>query len=272
MQRMEFHGFTNGLAIISGGIVAAILLVAVVRSIFAKDILQQAHDITGNLLSVVGTLYAVLLGLIVVDALVHFEQAVDVVQQESNTLADIFLLAGRLPAGPREQLRDTCRAYAHTVVEDEWPQMAQGQASTTARRLAFELLKGLDGFEPATESEKAVFPMLLEQMRELWDCRRERIGTARYGVPAIEWFVLIVGGAVTVLFAGLFRTQSVSLQRFLTALAALLIGLNLYLVSLFGYPFSGELTVSSRPFQVDIAIFEGHFEDVPPDERERPGQ
>ncbi len=269
---MEFHGFTTGLAIITGGIVAAICLVAAVRSIFAKEMLQQAHDITGNLLSVVGTLYAVLLGLIVVDSLVHFEHAVDVVQKESNTLADIFLLAGRLPAAPRERVQETCKAYAHRVVEDEWAQMARGQASMEARKLAFELVKSLDGFEPATESEKAVFPMLLEQMRELWDYRRERIGTAQFGVPAVEWFVLIVGGAVTVLFAGLFRTQSVSLQRFLTALAALLIGLNLYLVSLFGYPFAGELTVSSRPFQVDIAIFEGHYEDVPLQERERPAQ
>ena len=269
---MEFHGFTTGLAIITGGIVAAIALVAAVRSVFEKEILQQAHDITGNLLSVVGTLYAVLLGLIVVDSLVHFEHAVDVVQKESNTLADIFLLADRLPAAPRERVRETCKAYAHTVVEDEWSQMAQARASLEARKLAFELVKTLDGFEPTTESEKAVFPILLEQMRELWDYRRERIGTAQFGVPAVEWFVLIVGGAVTVLFAGLFRTQSVGLQRFLTALAALLIGLNLYLVSLFGYPFAGELTVSSRPFQVDIAIFEGHHEDVPQTEKHRPAR
>jgi len=55
----------------------------------------------------------------------------------------------------------------------------------------------------------------------------------------------------------LFRAESVSLQRFLTALAAVVMGLNLYLVALFGYPFSGELTVSSRPFQTDIEIFAG---------------
>lgn len=267
---MEFHGFTTGLVIITGGIVAAIVLVAAVRSLFEKEILQESHDITGNLLSVVGTLYAVLLGLIVVDSLVHFEHAVDVVQQESNTLADIFLLAGRLPAAPRERVQETCKAYAHKVVEDEWPQMARARPSLEARKLAFELVQSLDGFEPTTESEKAVFPMLLEQMRQLWDYRRERIATAEYGVPAIEWFVLILGGAVTILFAGLFRTQSVSLQRFLTALAALLIGLNLYLVSLFGYPFSGELTVSSRPFQVDIAIFEGRNANAPPPHEERP--
>jgi hypothetical protein len=266
---MEFHGFTTGLAIICGGIVAAIALVALVRKMFSKDTLRQAHDITGNLLSVVGTLYAVLLGLIVVDALVRFEHAIDVVQQESNALADIFLLADRLPKPERGRLQETCKTYARQVVEDEWPLMATGHVSMAARKTAFDLARSLDGFEPATESQKVVYPMLLEQIRQLWDYRRERVGTAEFGIPAVEWFVLVVGGAVTVLFGGLFRAESVSLQRFLTALAALLIGLNLYLVSLFGYPFSGELTVSSRPFEVDIAIFEGRFDGMPIHPRER---
>jgi hypothetical protein len=149
------------------------------------------------------------------------------------------------------------------VVEEEWPAMARGRASPAARQTAFALARSLDGFEPVTESQKAVFPMLLEQIRELWDFRRERVGTAEFGIPAVEWFVLVIGGAVTVIFAGLFRAESVSLQRFITALTALVMGLNLYLVSLFGYPFSGELTVSSRPFQTDIAIFEGRAPDMP---------
>ena len=258
---MEFHGFTTGMVIICGGIVAAVGLVAAVRKLFSKEILRQAHDITGNLLSVVGTLYAVLLGLVVVDALVRFESAIDVVQQESNALADVFLLSERLPAGQRERIQGLCRTYAHQVVEEEWPAMTHGRASPAARKTAFALARSLDGFEPETESQKAVFPMLLEQIRELWDYRRERIGTAEFGIPAVEWFVLVIGGAVTLLFAGLFRAESVSLQRFLTILAALVMGLNLYLVSLFGYPFSGELTVSSRPFQTDIAIFEGRLKD-----------
>ena len=141
---MEFHGFTTGLAIICGGIVAAIALVALVRKMFSKDTLRQAHDITGNLLSVVGTLYAVLLGLIVVDALVRFEHAIDVVQQESNALADIFLLANRLPKPERGRLQETCKTYARQVVGDEWPLMATGHASMAARKTAFDLARCLD--------------------------------------------------------------------------------------------------------------------------------
>ena len=263
---MEVHGYRSGAAIILGGIVASLLLVALARKLYTKEKLLQAHDLTGNLLSVVGTLYAVLLGLVVVDALVRFEHATDVVQQESNSLADVFLLADRLPEPPRTRLRDCCKTYARQVVDEEWPLMRRGLASDAARRTAVALSQALDGFEPAAESHKAVFPMLLEQIRQVWDCRRERIGTAQHGIPAIEWIVLVVGGAVTVLFGGLFCAQSVSLQRLLTALTAMLIGLNLYLVSLFGYPFAGELTVSSRPFATDIAIFEGRADEPGPAE------
>lgn len=264
---MEFHGIGNGVLIILVAIAAALVLVALGRKLYPKDKLQQAHDLTGNLLSVVGTLYAVLLGLVVVDALVRFEDAIDVVQEESNALADIFLLADRLPEPQQGTIRDACKTYARQVVDLEWPLMARGQVSADARHTAFTLAKSLHGFEPATESQKAVYPMIVEQIRELWDCRRERAGTATTGIPPIEWFVLIAGAAVTVLFAGLFSAHSVSLQRFLTALTAVIIGLNLYLVSLFGYPFAGELTVSSRPFQVDIAIFEGRFDAASAPER-----
>jgi hypothetical protein len=41
------------------------------------------------------------------------------------------------------------------------------------------------------------------------------------------------------------------------------IGLNLYLVCLFGYPFAGELSVSTRPFDVDIDVFRGAYDASP---------
>jgi hypothetical protein len=39
-------------------------------------------------------------------------------------------------------------------------------------------------------------------------------------------------------------------------MVALLIALNLYLVILFGNPFSGDLHVESEPFQTDLEISE----------------
>ena len=98
------------------------------------------------MLSMVGTLYAVLLGLVVVDAMVRFERAIDGVQGESTRLADVFLLAERFPEPQQERIQDLCRAYAAEVVEREWPLMSMGRSSLAARRIALKLTRSIDDF------------------------------------------------------------------------------------------------------------------------------
>jgi len=187
----------------------------------------------------------------------------DGVQEESNCLADIFLLSGRFPEPHRSRLTALCRTYAQDVVDVEWPLMRDATMSVEARTAALEISRALETFEPTTEGEKAAFPMILEQMRELWNHRRDRSNAVEYGIPVIEWVALLIGAAVTLFFAGLFSVERARLQYLLTALTALVISLNLYLVSLFGYPFAGELSVSKRPFLLDIGLFEGKFEAEP---------
>jgi len=254
---MIYSGCWNGIAIVVVGILAALGLVSVTRRLFSIAELQDGHDSTSALLAIVGTLYAVLLGLVVVDAMIRFDKACDCVQMESNCLADIFLLADGLPEPYRENIQETCRTYATQVVELEWPRMERAQMSVEARMTALSLAQSLHGFEPVTEADKIIYPSLLEQIRELWDRRRDRAGTAEYGIPVVEWVALVVGAAVTIFLGSLLHVGSRRLKLVVTAMTALVIGLNLYLICLFGYPFAGELSVSDRPFRVDIAIFDG---------------
>ena len=257
---MNYTGCWNGIAIIGGAILVSLAVVALARRLFPHEELRQGHDATGNLLAVVGTLYAVLLGLVVVDAMSRFEQAMGVVQLESNCLADVYLMAARLPEPQRDRVQNLCRVYAEQVVTLEWPAMERAEMSMDARRTALTLAQSLNDFEPQTEAHKTVYPFLLEKISELWDMRRDRGGTALYGIPAVEWVSLILGAVVTIFFAGLFSVGNARLQMVVTTLTALVIGLNLYLVCLFGYPFAGELSVSSRPFDVDIDVFRGVYD------------
>ena len=66
---------------------------------------------------------------------------------------------------------------------------------------------------------------------------------------------------IAIVFTGLFAIDHSRLHALLTALAALVMVLNLYLVSLFGYPFQGDLRVSDLPFRVDIGLFDGIYDD-----------
>ena len=259
---MNYTGCWNGIAIVGGAILVALAVVALARRLFPHEALRQGHDATGNLLAVVGTLYAVLLGLIVV-ALARFERAMDVVQLESNCLADVYLIAARLPEPQRARVQNLCRVYAEQVVTLEWPAMERAQMNMDARRTALALAQSLDDFEPQTEAHKTVYPFVLEKISKLWDMRRNRGGTALYGIPAVEWVSLILGAVVTIFFAGLFSVGNARLQMVVTTLTALVIGLNLYLVCLFGYPFAGELSVSTRPFDIDLDVFRGMYDARP---------
>src|SRR5271154_3929045 len=64
--------------------------------------LAKCHDVGGSLLSVIGTMYAVLLGLIIVDSMGKFEVAKQNAQQEANALADVFFLANQYPEKSKE--------------------------------------------------------------------------------------------------------------------------------------------------------------------------
>jgi hypothetical protein len=72
----------------------------------------------------------------------------------------------------------------------------------------------------------------------------------------VEWFVLILGGIVTVVFTYFFGIESLKVQVMMTVMVSLLISLNLYLVILFGAPFSGDLQVSPEALHVDKLIFD----------------
>jgi len=265
---VEYTGCWNGIAIVVSGMVAALTAVAIARWLFSADALRMGHEATGNVLAIVGTLYAVLLGLIVVDAMTHFEKAMDIVQSESNSLADTYLLAERLPEPQRNRVQGLCRDYAEQVVKLEWPAMERARMSVAARRTALALALSLNDFEPQTEVHKTVYPNILEEIEDLWDRRRERAGMAEYGIPMVEWTSLILGGIVTMFFTGLFTTGDMRLQIVITTLAALVISLNLYIVCLLAYPFAGELSVSKRPFEIDLAVFNGVYDDRPAHEGE----
>lgn len=231
--------------------------VFIIRRRFELDRLRHFHDVSGNIFGVAGTLYAVLLGLVVVEALETFSTAQVTVEKESDALVNIFVLSSRLPAEKAEKVHSLCLTYTREVAEKEWPLMDHGRNDPEARDLTHRMLREIADVEPTTENQKAVYPLLLAQGMELRDQRRLRLTIATHGLPTVEWIVLCIGAIVTVTFTYFFRLDSFRVQLTFTGMVALMIALNLYLVVLFSNPFSGDLHVEPEPFFADLGIFEG---------------
>lgn len=256
---MGLDSYIIGVPLIIFLAAVSVVGLVVVRKVFHLDKIKQCHEVGGYLLSVVGTMYAVLLGLVVVDAMTKFQSARSVFESECNSLADVFILAGSLPEPKSTNIRQLCTNYAKEVVEVEWETQKNGQVDEAARRAAIALMKEIADYEPHTENHKAIYPKMLDEACQLWDDRRARTNLAQYGVPGVEWTVLIIGGIATVVFTYFFGVESIKAQAVMTAMVSLLISLNMYLVLLFGAPFSGDLHIGSDAMKVDQQIFEGQF-------------
>lgn len=253
---LNIENYLSGSLMIALFVLGSIGGVMLMRRYFDHDRLKHYHDVAGNMLSVGGTLYAVLLGLVVVDAMETFENARFTVDREANALANVYLLAEPFPAEKSARVRTLCRDYAAAVVNYEWPLMSQGQIHAQSRDLSLSLVHEIAQFEPATENLKAVYPLIMQQALELRDERRARTSMALYRLPVIEWIVLCTGAVITIVFTYFFRLESHRIQLAMTGMVALLIALNLYLIVLFAAPYSGDLRVKPDPIVKDLDAFD----------------
>lgn len=236
---------------------ASIAGLLAVRRLVDFEKLRASHEVGGYLLSVVGTLYGVVLGLVVVDAMQHYQAASEIVVRESNNLADVYILSKQLPEPRRSQVRNLCRGYAEQVLDTEWQQMRCSTYCAVARGKAVGLMEALMNFEPKTENEKAIYPQLIQEASQFWQNRQARINIASKGLPPAEWTALIVGALILVVFTYLFGLENLRLQILMTTLVSMLISLNFILLLLFAYPFSGDLALAPDAFHSLQEIFMG---------------
>ena len=233
----------------------SVLGMMLVRKRVGVKRLAALHEVSGDMLSVVGTLYAVLLGFVVVDAMTHMQEMRITVEQEANAVANVYLASDGLPENISVRMQKHCKDYVTVVTEKEWSSMKRGEAIDDAHVITWKLWREAVNLQCDTEGEGAVKDRLLEELSNLSDNRRTRLVMAVHGVAPTMWVFLIIGGVLTVVFTYFFGLESTRAQALMTGLVAVTLSLNLFLVYLFGYPFRGDVAVYPDAFELDKKIF-----------------
>lgn len=245
-----------GIVVIASIILSNIGLLLVRRWV-PSDAVKPSHEVGGYLFAALATLYAVLLGLIVVDAMGKFQEAGHIAEQESNCVARIFFLAEQLPNESRQKIQGLCKKYVQLVVDKEWDAMNNKQYCPEARSTALTLLRSVFSVRPTNEAENAIYAAAIDQVGDMWTARRARILMATRSLPEFEWFVVLSGGIATVIFTYFFGTEQLRVQIAMTSMVTFLISLNIILLWMFGQPFHGDSRVLPDSFRGDIRIFDG---------------
>jgi len=203
--------------------------------------LRGNNEVAGFKFAVIGVLYAVLLAFVVIIAWERFHDAENALAREAGATATINRLAGGLDETSAATLRTDLSAYLNSVLRDDWPAMVRGHSSAVYDRVI--------RYHPADPHDSNVQAELLGELDQVTRARRERLVMAEGSVPAVIWFVLFLGAALTISFTFFFGTENLIAQSLMTGILAAIILSAVLVVIALDRPYTGAIVVSKEPIR-----------------------
>jgi hypothetical protein len=225
----------------------AVGLMLITRFHYGADRLKENNEVAGFKYAVVGVLYAVLLAFVVIAVWETYSYTEDSVRNEAKAAIDLYHVASALP-GDGSPVREAVQRYTQSVYDNSWDSMALGGRSEIVGRNLRALNQAVLALEPESPKERVLFQDALGLLTLITDNRNERLDSATGSVPGVLWFVLIVGGMITVGYPAFFASSNLYAQVLMTGSLAALLALTLFLGIAFDFPFTGDPHISKEPF------------------------
>jgi hypothetical protein len=226
----------------------AVGLMLLSRYVYGVSRLSQNNEVAGFKFAVVGVFYAVTLAFVVIAVWEDYRDTQTAVRNEAKAAVDLFRVAEALPE-EGSAIREALVTYVKDVRDDAWRTMAVGERSLVVGEDLRKLNAAVFALAPKDDRETALYHHALVLLSVISDNRNERIDSANGSVPPILWFVLIVGGAITLGYPAFFAATNVVAQILMTASLAALVAMSLLLGLAFDFPFTGDPHISEDPFK-----------------------
>lgn len=230
-----------------GSCTAFALLCAAVAHRFGWSVHHDDIDSATALHALASIVYAVALGLLVVNAQTQHDRVEVAVGAEASRLGDLYRDITALEPAARAPIETLVKRYVDAVIEDEWPASRQGRASELAERAVDALALRVITLRADTAEHAVVHKTLIDDVDVIMDARQTRLLVGKQGMSRATWMVVILGAMVTLGFAGLFPLRPAHRVAIMT-LTASIFGLMLFLVISMNLPLRGPVAVTPEAF------------------------
>ncbi|MFC5827533.1 DUF4239 domain-containing protein [Nonomuraea insulae] len=232
------------------------LVAYVVGRVVSAQTRQDFRDGSGLVSGIVGTLFAISVGLVVVAAWNQVNTAAQTTSTEASNLVDVYWYSRSLPETQQATLRHLADEYAAAVIREEWPLMAEQHALSAGAWRSIEQLRAFfQTIEPRSSAESARYGQAMSRIQAVLDARRARAQMADSGVPALLWIALGGCGLIAVLPSIVCGSPVRKVHISMAAVVGGLVGMVLFLVYQLDFPFSGGVSISPAAFEQALDRF-----------------
>jgi len=240
---------SQNIAVVVITVLASLVAMAGLNRLWPRGMRYRYNNLIGWQLTILGTTYAVILGFMLYAVWTNLGEADLNVDAEANAVMDVYRLTQGLPEPQRTQLQRLARDYVDTVISQDWPEMASGQAPEKSTAIDQEMWKTLISIKAASPTETSAQDHAVSELESLAQRRLTRIRQSKTGLPGMLWWVLLVGGALTIISSCALGSDNLKVQSLEVCCFSLLVSLSLVTIANIHRPFRGMIHVSDYAFQ-----------------------
>ena len=196
----------------------------------------------------IATLLALLTGFVASDTWERQRQGGRAAQSESDNVLAVYDLSVA-SAPDMSAIRKALQNYVDAVINDEWPQMANGRSSQRAADALGALLREAALPRFTAEAGAPTQAALLGAVLKIRSDRGERLSLNQHRTADSKWLALLILGALTQMAIGIVhldrrRAQLAALAIFTASLVS-----TLGLIAVHEYPFDGPDAIKPTAMQ-----------------------
>jgi hypothetical protein len=212
---------------------------------------EETSNLAVSFIGIVCAFHSLLLAFSAVLVWQDFQDSGQAVAMEANTVDDIYrdltIYAGPTATGAAQTLRQ----YVRTVIDEEWPMLAEGNQSPKAAALLDDVFAQVGKLEPTTAREQVIFGEIFRGMNELVNDRHARIDDSQSAMPGIFWAIVLITTALLVTYTGLLPLTRINFA--MVAGMSMSIGLIFFFIVALDHPFAGGASVEPEPLEDILA-------------------
>jgi hypothetical protein len=227
----------------------SLISLTLVRRYIPLDFRYRENTAIVSCSALLGIIYAVLIGFIILYQLGAFEKAGSAENLEGSTLHAIYHNASLLPQPQNSNLQTMVTDYTKNTLDNEWPALNVGNKIGPQGRLLIEkMIKEVQSIKDSSGNLNNTINNIQQEMSVLFKLHHERTATVHTVLNGHIWLVLLLGTFFT-LGINYFLGMEFRLHVFRIFLIALIMTNLLYLIVGLDRPYQGDFAVQPDTIQ-----------------------
>lgn len=245
---------------LAAGVLVLVVTTAVVVKLLARRRVPDPGwfiDSTraAGALTVIGTMFAVLLAFTIFYALQNYQRARDGGSMEAISVTELHNVADVLEGHTGSRLHGDLICYSRAVVSQEWPAMERGESSPVVQHWVDTMVTDFAATDPSNPKQEAAYGQWFDQQAQRRDGRRARAVEAAPSVPTPLWIVLGIGASAILIYMCVQadRRESAVVQAVPIAFVSALVTSALLVVGFLDHPYD-NWSGSLQPDQMRVTL------------------